>query len=326
MDETFVVILVFFIAFAVILIVTIVLGIVLYLRWKKAFITALNGNPNDVCIEEPDHCDKRPLYTFPIPSEIKTTFDPDMALFLAELIGGMEFPKDIRNSGIPSYFRNIHFIESHPNKRKKNDYPFGYLARDSSTAFIILRGTQSMMELKRDFQYKQIVHAWRTTSVEHWCQGAKIHSGFHMIYRNVKKLLLKDSLLEKTVTDVSTIVISGHSLGGAIASLLGVWIAFQYPNKTVIVYTFGKPRVGNPQYKKCIDQQKNLFFYRLENTEDIIVGMPWPVSPALDNPEHPIVYLQEGKLGFNYVDNWGALLLNHCLKNHIQNLIKTFRS
>ena len=44
------------------------------------------------------------------------------------------------------------------------------------------------------------------------------------------------------------IFLCGHSLGGALASLAAMELAAAYPDSKVTVYTYGAPRVGNPQF------------------------------------------------------------------------------
>ena len=44
----------------------------------------------------------------------------------------------------------------------------------------------------------------------------------------------------------TSIVTTGHSLGGALATLAAVDLMIAFPNLTVSSQTFGSPRVGNP--------------------------------------------------------------------------------
>ena len=41
------------------------------------------------------------------------------------------------------------------------------------------------------------------------------------------------------------VIATGHSLGGGLASLAGVWAALQWPAADVRVVTLGSPMVGN---------------------------------------------------------------------------------
>jgi len=53
--------------------------------------------------------------------------------------------------------------------------------------------------------------------------------------------------------------ISGHSLGGAIATLAAYEISRLYPDHAVIIYTFGSPRVGNASGTLCVAGGARIF-------------------------------------------------------------------
>lgn len=44
---------------------------------------------------------------------------------------------------------------------------------------------------------------------------------------------------------------AGHSLGGAVATLIGPWAALQWPAADVRVTTFGSPQVGNEAFAQA---------------------------------------------------------------------------
>jgi len=47
------------------------------------------------------------------------------------------------------------------------------------------------------------------------------------------------------------LLITGHSMGGALATLLG--LSYQNHGKSPLIITFGQPRVGNPAFAKFVD-------------------------------------------------------------------------
>ena len=49
--------------------------------------------------------------------------------------------------------------------------------------------------------------------------------------------------------------VTGHSLGGAIATLAAYEISKLYPKHRLVLYTFGSPRVGNYTFKHAFDRQ-----------------------------------------------------------------------
>ena len=75
------------------------------------------------------------------------------------------------------------------------------------------------------------------------------------------------------------LVICGHSLGGALASLTAYEIStrlkeFEYPTRiTVQVYTFGEPRVGNLQFATEYNRRVPLT-YRVVYRDDVVPHVP----------------------------------------------------
>jgi len=57
------------------------------------------------------------------------------------------------------------------------------------------------------------------------------------------------------------LLITGHSMGGALATLLG--ISYQNLGKSPLVITFGQPRVGNSAFAKFVDEVCHLLIIEL---------------------------------------------------------------
>lgn len=106
---------------------------------------------------------------------------------------------------------------------------------------------------------KMIVISWRGSSnAQNWiedfnfemeefkgCKKCWIHVGFHGDYLlNQKKLHEHIDLLTKSYP-VSKILVTGHSLGAALASINALYIAMSGINYPIEVYNFGSPRFGN---------------------------------------------------------------------------------
>jgi hypothetical protein len=96
-----------------------------------------------------------------------------------------------------------------------------------------------------------------------WARGVKTHIGFHNMAREIYSLI-KDQLK----TNYSTTV-SGHSLGGSTAVLVGLYLEhFKFPKVNVL--SFGQPRVTN---KKGAQILNNFSLKRVAHEDDIVTKL-----------------------------------------------------
>lgn len=112
--------------------------------------------------------------------------------------------------------------------------------------------------------------------------NSSVHAGFNRTFESMKPVLNKQlsSHLRKKSQGVVHCV--GHSLGGALASLIAVWIKAEY-RRPVNLYTFGAPRVGLEGFASKssagIEQ-----IYRCTHGADVVPKVPlWPFIHA---PNH----------------------------------------
>ncbi len=99
--------------------------------------------------------------------------------------------------------------------------------------------------------------------------GVEVHYGFIEAYTSVRDAVLqavKDSPHKQ-------VVMVGHSLGGALATLAGLDVAINIPGKEVSVYTFGSPKVGNAAFVDAYSPRVPNT-YRIVNDTDLIPSIP----------------------------------------------------
>ena len=69
-------------------------------------------------------------------------------------------------------------------------------------------------------------------------------------------------------------VVTGHSLGGALANLCAVDLQYNFsPDVSVEVYTFGAPRVGNKAFVDSYNRRVPNT-WRFVNGNDVVCGLP----------------------------------------------------
>ena len=82
----------------------------------------------------------------------------------------------------------------------------------------------------------------------------RVHKGFLEAWtaHNYSNIVLTrvDALISELGVDPSSLrlLITGHSLGGALATLAAHALRLTYPTSNITVYTYGQPRVGNDAF------------------------------------------------------------------------------
>ena len=100
-----------------------------------------------------------------------------------------------------------------------------------------------------------------------------VHMGFRKAYQTVENwVIAKTKALAKKHKD-SSIKVTGHSLGGALAHLCALQLTQQSLTNEIIIYTFGQPRVGDKAFAEYSQQQLQTF-YRVIHDDDIVARIP----------------------------------------------------
>lgn len=226
-------------------------------------------------------------------------YSRDIAKFSADLVARLIIDKDSASVTLPeglTLLGKVYNFEEHP--------IFGIIAKDNhDTVWIAYRGTDNLVELVEDLFYGQFYQTAFTAEFPE----AKCHIGFLAVYSKFKRDV-------RTFTaNYTNIVISGYSLGGAIATLTG----FDLRHKNVVVNTFASPMVGNKAFAEEVDL--HLPLYRHINTCDIIHNLPTSVSPNFIHPENPIFYQHCGE-PVTFTDNWLSVTNNHNIAVYLENV------
>lgn len=77
-------------------------------------------------------------------------------------------------------------------------------------------------------------------------KNEKVHSGFQFAYNVVADTVLKHAKAQSARYPSYRIVVTGHSLGGAVASIAALSIKAALPNIPLQLYTFGLFRLFFP--------------------------------------------------------------------------------
>jgi Lipase (class 3) len=103
--------------------------------------------------------------------------------------------------------------------------------------------------------------------------AGQVHKGFYDNFVAVKPQIV--AILKKPENQKCKSIVTGHSLGGALATLVSAFLSSEYRQQAcgqVMLYTFGSPRVGD---KPWVDALKDRFIhFRHRRAHDPITMLP----------------------------------------------------
>lgn len=109
--------------------------------------------------------------------------------------------------------------------------------------------------------------------------GAAIHIGFYIAYMSVQQQML--TALQSATQQYPSypVVVTGHSLGAALAVLAALDIGCdagpgRTPRDHVAVYNYGSPRLGNPEFASTVIATPKVTLFRHTHWKDVIPHLP----------------------------------------------------
>ncbi|KAL3347990.1 hypothetical protein AABB24_021561 [Solanum stoloniferum] len=145
------------------------------------------------------------------------------------------------------------------------------VAQDLNAIVIAFRGTQesSLQNWIEDLYWKQLDISYPGM------KDAMVHHGFYSAYHNT-------SLRPGVLTAVKSakefygnipIIVTGHSMGGAMAAFCGLDLTVHLGCQNVSVMTFGQPRIGNAAFVSYY-RERVPNTIRVTNRHDIVPHLP----------------------------------------------------
>lgn len=129
------------------------------------------------------------------------------------------------------------------------------IPRNKKCVDVVFRGTSSGTDIFTDIKaWKSKIHT-----------GECIHSGF------LNSFLSIWSELKNFVSCFKYVNVSGHSLGGALSQIAGLYISDICNN--VNVFTFGSPLVGNDSFIESLEES-NVNIITIEHWFDCVTFIP----------------------------------------------------
>lgn len=150
-----------------------------------------------------------------------------------------------------------------------------YVCQYQNHLAIVFRGTESTRDILTDLNAIRVDMNVSFLKEE---EIPRIHWGFYNQFNELKPNL--DDIVEKYVKKMNDIheptpkiIFSGHSLGGALATIASTYYGLKYPCTDITCITFGSPRVGDSKFAYLFDNIVTSS-YRFVNDNDPVPCIP----------------------------------------------------
>jgi len=127
--------------------------------------------------------------------------------------------------------------------------------QESGISIIVIRGTANDANVLSDVDVR-LVSDTRT--------GIRLHKGFRDVAVNIMQIIDTTKTLEHTVH------VTGHSLGGAVAQIIGMWLHKRGNN--VQIYSYGSPKVSD----QVLSGGQPTHWRVVRRSDPIPFTPPWP--------------------------------------------------
>ncbi|MCY3412759.1 MAG: lipase family protein [Candidatus Heimdallarchaeota archaeon] len=193
---------------------------------------------------------------------VPPSFSLDTAKLLIEF-SIAAYEDDSSSMNIPEGYTYVKLLDS-----KETDTQC-LVAKGHENIVIAFRGTTSFKDVESDLEvFKAIFPSSRG-----FFNKSKVHQGFLDAYLDIKDKLIHQIKELQEQEHFKAILLTGHSLGGALATLCALDLKIEKIAKNVVMYNYGSPRVGNSKfvdkYMKTVDTS-----YRIVNDEDFVPQLP----------------------------------------------------
>ena len=121
----------------------------------------------------------------------------------------------------------------------------GQIGNYGTLTLLIFCGTEGWQDILDNVQF------WRTDMPEIWFgKNIEAYTGMIGQYEKVRDIIHNHELIQQS----EEIIVTGHSLGGALATICSGDLKNNFPGKDIACVTFGSPRVGGHAFVKRFNQ------------------------------------------------------------------------
>ena len=134
------------------------------------------------------------------------------------------------------------------------------------TIVLSVRGTESLENWIQNLKFLK-------TDREMSCDGCKVHSGFLDVWESIAQDVIRELKSLRLANPHARLVLTGHSLGGAVTTLAGYALSADLKFPVDNVYTYGSPRVGNSAFASNAPPA-GVTGWRVTHHRDIVPHLP----------------------------------------------------
>jgi triacylglycerol lipase len=233
-----------------------------------------------------------------------TKYNPENAGALDEMCFAVSQANSSGNRNLnppPGFNKAIPIIGVNPISQEEEIIAYIFVSCKMDVVALVFTGTETLAELISDFDFIQV----RPTQLSNFRQGMLVERGFYRIYLSVQSAI--QEVLAELIGRRTQFVVTGHSLGGALATLGSFDLTAYCP----FVYTFASPRVGNPIFAQGYNHLLHPV-WRVDNSSDIVPDVPLPAFLVLiyEHVGNPVVFtLNLGTILNNHIEAYRRVII-----------------
>jgi len=146
---------------------------------------------------------------------------------------------------------------------------FGFVAYNNHSIIVSFRGTV-MTSLRNWIKNLE----FGTMSIPSVPSDVQVHVGFYKSWVSLQSGIVNAVSRAIAISGLRKIIVTGHSLGGAIGTFAAIDLYSEFKDITDIsLYTFGSPRVGNSNWFSYFEKF-NIPTFRFVNNLDVVPHVP----------------------------------------------------